>query len=369
MKVESPYTLRQKLDSLVDQARINQRKLRRFQDLELHLISASSLFELLRAIIYPDSNRYKWDRVTLLLLDTEYEIRRILEAEGVDLSEHPALVFETERVSIDTLFPPPLSPMLGPYRPRKHTRLFVGPNDPPGSLILLPLVRHRQLIGSLNIGSSSADHFARGMSTDFLEHFAAVVSICLENATNLERLKRQGLTDTLTAVNNRRFFDQRLTEEIKVAKREREPLTCLMLDVDHFKAVNDNYGHQTGDQVLMEVAALIRAQLRGSDVLARYGGEEFATLLPGTEETSALEVAERIRETIAERRFTSQAGQQFSITMSIGLALFYPGADPVDDATWGELLVGKADESLYRCKTAGRNRVISGGTIVVVNES
>lgn len=358
MKVQSPHILQQQLDGLVDQARVNERTLRRFQDLELRLISATSLFDLFSAIIYPDGAQARWDRVTLLLLDPEYEIRRVLE-EGYDLSAHPALIFATERVSVDSLFPPPLSPMLGPYRERKHQRLFGNTINPPASTMLLPLLRHRQLIGSLNIGSFAENRFVRGMRTDFLEHFAAIVAICLENAANLERLKRQGLIDPLTAVNNRRFFDQRLAEEVTAARRDRLPLACLMLDVDHFKGVNDNHGHQIGDQVLMEVAALTRAQLRGSDVLSRYGGEEFAALLPDTHETSALEVAERIRENIAARAFTDQSGNAFHVTISIGVAIYHPANDQLSKSDSATQLVGKADENLYQCKATGRNRVIS----------
>ena len=363
MKVRPPHILRQQLKGLVDQARLNERKLRRFQDLELRMIGATSLFDLLDAVIYPGNARFKWDRVTLLLLDPEYELRRVLEEEGFELAEHPALVFETDLSGINCLFPPPLSPMLEPYREGKHHRLFDGPNESPSSVILLPLLRRQQLIGSLNIGSFSADRFVRGMSTDFLEHFAAVVALCLENAANVERLKSQGLTDTLTGVNNRRFFDQRLTEEIAAAQRDRLPLACLMLDIDYFKAINDNHGHQTGDRALMKVAALIRTQLRGSDVLARYGGEEFATLLPDTDETSALEVAERIRENIAKSSFTYPGNTAFNVTASIGVAVFDPANELKTDTDCAEQLVGRADEGLYKCKAAGRNRVISGGII------
>jgi diguanylate cyclase (GGDEF)-like protein len=367
MKPESSQLLQQKLNELINQARLNERKLKRFQDLELRITAATSLFDLLCTILYPDNAHFKWDRVSLLLLDSEYEIRRVLEQEGIGLTEHPGLIFETEQASINSLFPPPLSPMLEQYRAHKHGRLFAGPNQPPKSLVLLPLLRHRQLIGCLNIGSFSEHRFVGGMNTDFLEHLTAVLAICLENATNLERLKRQGLTDPLTAINNRRFFDQRLTEEMAAARRDQLPLACLMLDIDHFKVVNDNHGHQTGDQVLREVATLIRAQLRSNDVLCRYGGEEFAALLPGTEEASALEVAERIRKSIASCTFTNRYAMPFNITVSIGVAIFDPEQDQnaaltsKEHATSEEQLMGQADDSLYQCKATGRNRVLGSG--------
>ena len=347
----------------MQQARQNERKLRRFQSFELQLIGANSLFDLIKTVIYPEHIRFKWDLVTLLLLDPEYEIQRSLEEEGINLREHPGLIFATDQDAIESLYPISLFPILGPYRARKHAVLFGGQDRSLASIMLLPLVRRGRLIGSLNIGSYAADHFVQGVRTDFFEHFAAVVAICLENATNLERLKRQGLTDTLTAINNRRFFDQRLVEEVETAKRNREVLSCLLLDVDYFKAVNDNHGHQVGDQVLMGVAALIRSQLRGSDVLSRYGGEEFAALLSNTDEARAVEVAERIRTVVAARDFAGEGSRTFNITISIGIAVFNPDDDPAASSMTGEFLVSQADQSLYRCKAEGRNRVISSGEV------
>ena len=367
MTVESSTQLRSRLDGLMEQARQNERKLRRFQSFELQLIGTNSLFELVSEIIYPTYRRFKWDHVTLLLLDPEYEIQRSLEEEGVDLDEHPGLIFAADQNAIASLYPVSLFPILGPYRARKHAVLFGKLERSLSSIMLLPLVRHGRLIGSLNIGSFAADHFSRGVRTDFFEHFAAVVAICLENATNLERLKRQGLTDTLTAITNRRFFDQRLIEEVETAKRNGEILSCLLLDVDYFKNVNDNYGHQVGDQVLMGVAALIRAQLRGSDVLSRYGGEEFAALLSNTDETEAVEVAERIRTAVAAREFTDADGAHFNITISIGIAVFNPIDSPQAAAITGVDLVNNADRALYQCKAEGRNRVISAGEVCPPN--
>ncbi|HHM05228.1 MAG TPA: sensor domain-containing diguanylate cyclase [Gammaproteobacteria bacterium] len=351
--------LRRRLDDYIAQAHRNEAKLRRFQTHELRLISLNSLFELIQNVLYPDPAVFHWDLVTLLLLDPEYEIRRILEEEGVNLADHPALSFAAHPNDLDVMFPVSLFAYLGPYQPQHHAALFGATRRAPKSVALLPLVRRGKLIGSLNIGSYNAERFVKGVRTDFLEHLAAVVAICVENATNLERLKRQGLTDTLTAINNRRFFDQRLTEELDRAARDGLPLSCLLLDVDHFKKVNDNYGHQTGDQVLREVAALIRAQLRGSDVLSRYGGEEFAALLARLRAAEAAEVAERIRDNVACHRFATQDGLPFQVTLSIGVAAYCP-RQPMDlDAQpRGEVLVGHADRALYEAKSAGRNRVI-----------
>ena len=355
--------LRRRLEDYLVQAHKNESKLRRFQTHALRLIGLNSLFELIQDILYPNPEMFNWDVVTLLLLDPEYEVRRILEEEGIELRDHAGLLFATQDDDLDVLFPASLFPLLGPYKAKRHGPLFASTRRSPSSVALLPLVRHGRLIGSLNIGSYNAERFVKGVSTDFLEYLAAVVAICIENAANLERLKRQGLTDTLTAVNNRRFFDQRLNEELERAVREGIQLTCLLLDVDFFKRVNDSYGHQVGDYVLREVAALIRAQLRGSDVLSRYGGEEFAVLLSRSGAAEACEVAERIRQSIAAHSFTAVEGQAFRVTISIGVATYNPQTSGGKVKLPGGTLVGHADRALYAAKAGGRDRVISVGEI------
>ncbi|MEJ2566076.1 MAG: sensor domain-containing diguanylate cyclase [Gammaproteobacteria bacterium] len=355
--------LRRRLEDYVAQAHKNESKLRRFQSHALRLIGLNSLFELIQDILYPNPAVFNWDVVTLLLLDPEYEVRRILEEEGIELRDHVGLLFATQDDDFDVLFPTSLFPWLGPYKAKRHGPLFSSTRRSPNSVALLPLVRHGRLIGSLNIGSYNAERFVRGVSTDFLEYLAAVVAICIENATNLERLKRQGLTDTLTAINNRRFFDQRLNEELERAVRENVQLTCLLLDVDFFKRVNDSYGHQIGDYVLREVAALIRAQLRGSDVLSRYGGEEFAALLSRSGSAEAAEVAERIRHSVAAHAFSTAEGQSFRVTISIGVATYNPKACSGVGKLPGEVLVGHADRALYAAKSGGRDKVVCVGDI------
>ena len=351
--------LRQKLDEFMSEARRNESKLRRFERLELQLIGMNSLYGLVKAIVYPDPAMFKWDFVTLTLFDPEYEVRRMLEEEGAILSDHPSLIFSSNLDDVNDLSTRSLFPTLGAYRPSKHAAMFPGSRTRPRSIAILPLVRYGKVIGSLNIGSVDENRFVKGVRTDFFEHLAAIVAICIENAANIQRLKRQGLTDTLTAINNRRFFDQRLKEEMEVAKRGCEPLSCMLLDVDFFKKVNDTYGHQAGDYVLREVAALIRAQLRGSDVLSRYGGEEFAALLSRASKETAEEVAERVRRSIEERVFNLPSGEEFHVTISIGVATFSAVGSEVAQKMTGDALVGCSDRCLYEAKGKGRNRVVS----------
>ncbi len=355
--------LKQRLADFMTEARHNEAKLRKFQALELKLVSLNSIVELVDAVVHPDQSA-SWDVVSLLLLDPEYDVQRALNDEGIESGDVSGLICATSDDEVERLYPASMFPMLGGYRSNKHARLFKHVRKKPTSVALLPLVRYGRLIGSLNIGSYNSQRFIRGVRTDFLEHFAAVVAICAENSINMERLKRQGLTDTLTAINNRRYFDQRLNEEVKVLRRTGKPLSCMLLDVDHFKRVNDTYGHQVGDLVLREVAAIIRAQLRGSDVLSRYGGEEFSALLSNTAPEEAQEVAERIRMAIEERVFDIPDFPPFNITISIGVVtLKIPPNVQVNTKSAGQLLIGHADRVLYDAKANGRNQVTNAGEI------
>ena len=138
-----------------------------------------------------------------------------------------------------------------------------------------------------------------------------------------------------------------------------------MLDVDYFKRVNDSYGHQVGDQVLREVASLIRAQLRGSDVLSRYGGEEFVALLSNTDSETAQDIAERVRSGIEEHIFSLPSGDKFNVTISIGVATYISTNDSAVTSSDGEILVGHADRCLYAAKGAGRNAIVSADDLTL----
>lgn len=160
-----------------------------------------------------------------------------------------------------------------------------------------------------------------------------------------EELSEQTLTDALTTLKNRRAFDRLLANEYARALRTRSPLALLMVDVDHFKAYNDQYGHLAGDQALQAVAAAIKSQARAYDHVARYGGEEFAVILPDTQVADTRAVAERIRLAVQNLQ-----GLYRPVTVSVGAAMAEAKTDPVD-------LVSRADQALYQAKQNGRNRL------------
>jgi two-component system cell cycle response regulator len=173
------------------------------------------------------------------------------------------------------------------------------------------------------------------------------------------KLEEQSITDGLTGLKNRRLFDERLDEEFRRAQRYADPVSLIMIDLDHFKQVNDRFGHQMGDLVLREAAACIRASIRDPDICARYGGEEFAVILPKTHLSGALAVAERIWRELGLKVYHQEITEggrakpvDVRVTASIGLAFF-----PSKDITSAALLVKFADEALYQAKHSGRNTI------------
>ena len=176
-------------------------------------------------------------------------------------------------------------------------------------------------------------------------------------AAYFEEIYRAMVTDGLTQVANKRALDDFLDKEVARARRHQRSLALLMLDLDHFKSVNDQYGHLTGDVVLKELAALIRPRIRREELFARYGGEEFVIVLPETDHARAREFAEVIRKMV-EAKVVSFEGHDIRITISIGVAEY----DPTVHAT-PEDLIRAADQNLYEAKNRGRNCVYGGRDI------
>ncbi|MEZ4484111.1 MAG: diguanylate cyclase [Syntrophotaleaceae bacterium] len=165
------------------------------------------------------------------------------------------------------------------------------------------------------------------------------------------RHKELALTDSLTGLYNRRYFTAQTDLEIESADRLGQKLTLMMLDVDNFKSFNDRYGHQEGDRVLACLGKIMLACVREKDVPCRYGGEEFAIILPGGQNSTAVEIYERINKELLANRFGADSQKAGRITMSIGVAEHLPG-EPAEN------LVRRADQALYEAKARGRNQII-----------
>ena len=349
--------LRHQLNGLMHNAQLNEEKSQRFAEMELLLIGTHSLRDLFQIIINTYRSAFDLDRVSLLLIDAEYELLRFLDETGLQLDQLPELQLVAEPKELEKWFDKQLFPVLTNYQ-KQHEEIFITSENILKSVALIPLIRNGRLIGSLNLGSREAGRFIESNGTDFLQRLAAIVSICIENALNVTRLERVGMTDPLTCVYNRRFFEQRLTETVSSSVRYNFELSCMFLDVDYFKKVNDELGHQVGDLVLQEVAVIIDQHLRGSDMVARYGGEEFVVLLPQTPVTDAYAVAERIRKSLASHSFNLAEGKTLSISMSIGVASMSAGDMGREAIELGRDLVKRADLALLNAKASGRNKVL-----------
>ncbi len=171
-----------------------------------------------------------------------------------------------------------------------------------------------------------------------------------------KRLLALATIDDLTHLYNRRYFFHRFHQEFERAKRYQRPLSCLILDIDHFKRVNDTYGHFAGDQVLQEIAWILQTQCRRSDLVGRYGGEEMIILLPETDATGAVAIAERIRELIKNHTVRNGQGQAIRVTVSVGVAHF-SGTD-LQALPTPDVIVQRADDALLQAKRRGRNRTV-----------
>ena len=331
--------LRAQIATLTEEATINEKLFRKNRQRELEILNAPGITQLFDTICHGLLVSYGLERVTLLLCDPQHEIRHLLLADRVRLEDFPAVLF------IDTLhaLAPQLGsstqPWLGPYRSGEHQRFFPGEREL-GSVALIPLARQDRLQGSLNFGSRDPQRFTRHLGTDFLAQLGAITTFAIENTLNRSRLLRSGLTDFLTGWHNRRYLQARLREELARAVREGSRLACVIVDIDHFKEVNDRYGHLAGDAALRETARRIDGEVRGSDASARYGGDEFGVLIP----------------------VEAPPGRAIPLTVSVGGALVQPGREQGRDLkTLAEGLVAEADAALYRAKQRGRNRIELAG--------
>ncbi|HZQ24715.1 MAG TPA: diguanylate cyclase [Terriglobales bacterium] len=219
-----------------------------------------------------------------------------------------------------------------------------------GSRLCIPLVSFGQTLGVLLLASQKTGAF-RLTEMQPLESVADICATAIQNANYVERVKQLAYIDGLTGIFNRRFFELRISEEIERSRRFGSGMAVIMVDIDHFKRLNDEFGHLLGDEVLRQVSSMFHQQLRKIDVVCRYGGEEFAILLAQTSARHAYSVAEKLRRLVESWQFP---GVPRAVTISVGSATY-----PENGVTRDEL-VKAADAGLYAAKQMGRNRVCVG---------
>lgn len=289
------------------------------------------------------------DRVILFLLEGAY--LRVRATSGFSENEDP----------IDTLIPAQNPQFEAINRNRvpifltnaKEYRPFesLGPLNCGKAWLGVPLLGHGQVLGYLSIYAQNSAIY-ENEHTRLAEIFANEASIAIENARLFQQVQQLAVTDELSGYYNRRYFYELVDLELARSKRYDHPVSLLMIDLDHFKEVNDKYGHATGDQVLRNICDQIRHAVRESDILGRHGGEEFVLLLPETSLDKAIEVAERLCRMIEAHRVRVD-GIELSITVSIGAAAI--GTECSDS----DQLFQHADQAMYLAKQAGRNQVKS----------
>ena len=234
-----------------------------------------------------------------------------------------------------------------------------------GAEVIIPLFYKNKLKGILNLDHKGSGRMYNQNDLDILEALASEAAIAIENAF----LYSEAITDGLTRLYHHKYFYARLREEVSRSRRYKHPLSLIMMDIDDFKALNDEYGHLAGDAILRGIAAIIKKNTRYSDIVARYGGEEFCILLPNTHLMSAtnagrrfverigeedvIEVGERIRKNVEKHTFIYQENR-LTLTVSLGIASFDP--ERKDDIS-AEALLAHADQALYAAKKKGKNRI------------
>jgi len=220
----------------------------------------------------------------------------------------------------------------------------------PKDVLMVPIKHHGILLGGVVLAASAPlDENAARLLPLLLQG----LGLALNNALLHADLQRVAALDPLTGIYNRRFGMKRLEEELARTQRDHTPLALMILDLDHFKRVNDTYGHLAGDKVLVRVANICREMLRKSDILMRYGGEEFIAILPGPDIKGARHVGERLRSAIRQSRI-ALTGVELQVTVSIGI----DSTDGKAHAHTPESLIKVADQRLYAAKAAGRDRVM-----------
>ncbi len=247
------------------------------------------------------------------------------------------------------------------------------------SLMAMPLMIQRDILGVLILFKQKGNFRRREM--ELIRAFAPRVAVRLESARlyqlaretaqentklyiNISNLYQKATLDELTGLYNRHFLMQKLKEEIKKSWRYRQPLSLVFIDLDFFKQVNDEYGHQIGDQLLMELGEFIKKSIRDYDIACRFGGEEFVVLLPKTTLENAFDLADRLREKIVSHLFCGTT-KKLTITASFGVSMTPEFSDSVNQITEEQLnaiadkIVAEADNALYQAKEAGRNRVVA----------
>ena len=317
--------------------------------------SLLDLQEMLRQVMGIIKKTLAFDRVSVYLLDEKNEQLELVFFSGLNVTDRvllnvgegtPGRIVENgEHFHVHDL-----SVFYDTFNDFIH---FPAEQKRSGSYIGIALKVHNRTIGA--IGMDSPEKY--GLSVDDMDFMAILshqIAAGIEKSRLFDRIQQLSQLDGLTGLFNHRVFQERLAQEVNRRERTRKPLSLIMLDIDHFKQFNDEFGHQAGDMILKQLARIMTSQCRCAsiDSCCRYGGEEFAVIMPELEVHNAVRAGERLRKTVEENLFRVNETAEARVTISLGVAGI---ADSEDISP--EELVKKADEALYLSKKNGRNRV------------
>jgi diguanylate cyclase (GGDEF)-like protein len=337
----------------------------RIKKAETEAIEARSVAETLREAGLILSSKLDFQQISGVILDllqrvVPYDVGAFMTVEGSELKlaaikqpmETMNLIGESYPVAGSRLCNmaiqrkrPLISPVAGP----EDILLPLLPNWQVHSFLGAPVVFQERVTGLIALYNSGSQAFAEG-DAQVAELFAGQVAIALDNSRHIEAMEKLAVTDELTGLYNRRAFDDMGDKEVERARRYQRPLSLILFDIDHFKDVNDSYGHPVGDHVLQVLTKLVTRTTRSTDIVSRYGGEEFIVLMPEAGRDEGLAMAERLRQEISRMTIVT-AGDTLSLTVSSGVAELRADDENLDG------LIARADRAMYQAKAAGRDTV------------
>ncbi len=335
-------------EDILETLRINEEIAQRFFEIEVSILSILNFKDLFERLLTEIRDKFGVPYVWISMIDQSEvsDLIKTLESSKI-LKERLNVI---DKNTFLTLIENDTKPILisGDLKPY-YQLLPQGQMYFIRSLAIAPLTLHGEIIGSLNQADLSRLRYRPGMDTRLLEQLALKVSICLSNVTAHEKLKWFAWRDPLTGLLNRRVMEKVLQREYKRAVRYKSPLTLAFLDLDDFKAVNDKYGHDRGDELLRYVANILEELTRESDVVARYAGDEFIVILPGIGSSDSLLLIQRLQDYFHKNPMKIE-GERIPVSISFGLSSI--GDVGVNDP---DSLLRKADEMLYKVKEQKSN--------------